>query len=196
MIGRGTRLFPGKKNLLILDFLWLCKKHNLCKPASLISENQTDIDEVTTVSESEEIDLLGAISDAEEARRNALAKELARQKHKNSKLINPLELFSLLDDVGLADYEPTFKWEEAEASQAQIDALAKFGVDAEGITKGYACAVMDRLIGRSKKKLATVRQVKCLRRYGYDPIDWTFDQASKKISALAAVGWKKWRLHE
>ena len=30
MIGRGTRLSPGKENLLILDFLCLCKKHNLC----------------------------------------------------------------------------------------------------------------------------------------------------------------------
>lgn len=196
MIGRGTRLFPGKTNLLILDFLWLCRKHNLCKPASLISDNQVDVDEVTTVSETEEIDLLGAISDAEEARRSALAKELARQTRKKSQLINPLELFSLLDDVGLADYEPTFKWEEAEASQKQVDALQKFGIDAEGISKGYASAVMDRLISRSKNGLATVKQINCLRKHGYDPIDWTFEQASKKISALAAVGWKRWKLHD
>lgn len=196
MIGRGTRLSPGKTNLLILDFLWLCRKHNLCKPASLISDNQTDIDEVTTVSEEEEIDLLDAITDAEEARRSALAKELARQTRKKSQLINPLELFSLLDDVGLADYEPTFKWEEAEASQKQIDALQKFGIDAEGISKGYASAIMDRLISRSRNDLATVKQINCLRKHGYDPIDWTFEQASKKISALAAVGWKRWKLHD
>ena len=148
MIGRGTRLSPGKTNLLILDFLWLCERHNLCKPASLISDNQTDIDEVTTVSEDEEIDLLDAISDAEEARRNALARELARQTKKKSKLINPLELFSLLDDIGLADYEPTFRWEESSASDKQIEALSKFGIDADGMTKGYASMVMGRLIDR------------------------------------------------
>jgi superfamily II DNA or RNA helicase len=47
MIGRGTRLSPGKENLLILDFLWLTQKHNLCKPASLASDNEADIETVT-----------------------------------------------------------------------------------------------------------------------------------------------------
>lgn len=196
MIGRGTRLFPGKENLLILDFLWLSQKHNLCKPASLVSDNYEDIATVTSKSEDEEIDLMGAMSDAEEARRNALAEALKAQERKKSKLINPLELFSLLDDIGLHDYEPSFKWEEAEASSKQVQALQNFGIDAEGITKGYACAIMDKLITRADKGLATVKQVKCLRRFGYDPIDWTFAQASKKISALAAVGWKRWKLYD
>lgn len=197
MVGRGTRLSPGKENLLILDFLWLSQRHNLCKPASLISDNMGDVEAVTKKStEGDEIDLFGAVSDAEEARRTALAKQLVINTRKKSKLINPLELFSLLDDVGLADYEPTFKWEEAEASQKQVDALQRFGIDADGISKGYASVIMDRLISRSKNDLATVKQINCLRKHGYDPIDWTFEQASKKISALAAVGWKRWKLHD
>lgn len=198
MVGRGTRLSPGKDNLLILDFLWLSMKHNLCKPACLVSDSDEDIKTVTerSVSEDEEIDLFGAVSDAESARRTALAEALERQVRKKSKLINPLEMFDLMNDIGLADYEPTFKWEEAEATEKQVRALQNFGVDATGISKGYACAIMDRLIGRSRRKLATVKQIKCLRSFGYEPYDWTFEQASKKISALAAVGWKKWRLHD
>ena len=80
MIGRGTRLFPGKSNLLILDFLWLSYKHNLCKPASLITENDKDIETVAKAStgEEEEIDLLEAVSDAESARRNALAEAIEK----------------------------------------------------------------------------------------------------------------------
>ena len=194
MIGRGTRLFPGKENLLILDFLWLTRKHNLCKPASLISDNEEDIEVTVKASKDEEIDLFDAVSDAEEARRNALAEELRRQSRKKSKLVNPLELFSLLDDIGLADYEPTFKWEEAEATEKQINALQNFGIDADGITKGYACAIMDRLINRSKQKLATVKQIRALNKFGYKATDWTFEQASRKLSALAAVGWKRWKL--
>ena len=196
MIGRGTRLYPGKKNLLILDFLWLTHRHNLCKPASLASDNEDDIQTVTKKSEDEAIDLFDAVSDAEEARRTALAEQLRRQVRKKSKLINPLELFEVLDDVGLADYEPTFKWEEAGATEAQIRALGNFGIDAEGITKGYACAIMDKLIGRSEHGLATVKQIRALRKFGYEPIDWSFEQASKKLSALAAVGWKRWKLHD
>jgi hypothetical protein len=44
--------------------------------------------------------------------------------------------------------------------------------------------------------MATVKQVMCLRRFGYDPAEWTREQAIKKISALAAVGWKRWKLHD
>ena len=196
MIGRGTRISPGKENLLILDFLWLCKKHNLCKPANLIADNEEDAEHVTRRTEEEEIDLFDAVSDAEEERRNALAEALALQRKKKSKLINPLEMFSLLDDIGLADYEPTFTWEEAEATEKQVEALNRFGVDADGITKGYASRILDKLIGRSRAGMATVKQIRALRNFGYEPIDWTFDQASKKMNQLAAVGWKKWRLHE
>lgn len=196
MIGRGTRLAPGKKNLLILDFLWLTTRHNLCRPASLVSDNEDDIREVTKKTEEKQLELFGAVSDAEEARRNALAEQLAKQKRKKSKLIDPLELFSVLEDVGLADYEPTFKWEEADASEKQVAALERFGIDAAGISKGYACAIMDRLIERSKAGLATPKQIKLLKRHGYEPTGWSRDEATKKISALAAVGWQRWRLHD
>ena len=196
MIGRGTRLYPGKDNLLILDFLWLCQKHNLCKPASLVADNVEDVEAVVKKSEDEQIDLFEAVTDAEEQRRTALASALAQNTRRKSKMINPLELFSLLDDIGLADYEPTFKWEEADASAKQVQALQNFGINAEGISKGFACAIMDRLINRSSKNLATVKQVRLLRSFGYEPIDWSFEQASKKISALSRVGWKRWRLND
>lgn len=196
MVGRGTRLHPGKDNLLILDFLWLTHKHNLCRPASLVSDSDEDIETVVKKSKDEEIDLFEAASDAEEARRTALAEQLRKQQRKKSQLINPLELFSVLDDIGLADYEPTFKWEEDDATQKQIDMLQKFGIDADGITKGYACAIADRLIRRSMKHLATVKQVRALQNHGYDAAEWTFEEASRKLSALAAVGWKRWKLHD
>ena len=166
--GRGTRLSPGKENLLILDFLWLTGRHNLCKPACLGSDSDEDIEKVVEKSKDEEIDLFGAITDAEDARRRALAEALARQRRKKSQLVNPLELFSLINDIGLADYEPTFKWEEADATEKQIRALQNFGIDADGMTKGHACAIMDRLITRADHNLATVKQIKALKKFGYE----------------------------
>ena len=35
MVGRGTRLAPGKDHLLLLDFLWHTERHELCHPAHL-----------------------------------------------------------------------------------------------------------------------------------------------------------------
>lgn len=196
MIGRGTRLSPGKENLLILDFLWLCKKHNLCKPAHLVSDNAEDTEKVTRATEEEEIDLFDAITDAEEQRRTALAEALAAQQRKKNKLLNPLDMFVIMEDLELADYEPLFAWEEKEATEAQVAALNRFGVDAEGLNRGYACKIMDKLVKRAMEHKATIKQVQALRRFGYEPLDWTIDQASAKLNQLAAVGWKRWRLHE
>jgi len=41
MVGRGTRLSPdtGKEHLLLIDFLWMTERHELCHPASLICED-------------------------------------------------------------------------------------------------------------------------------------------------------------
>lgn len=195
MIGRGTRLSPGKENLLILDFLWLCKKHNLCKPANLIADNEQDVEKVTRETEEDEIDLFDAVSDAEEQRRSALAAALAQQQKKKSKLLNPLDVFTILD-AELLDYEPIFAWETADATEAQVKALEKFGLDAEGVTKGYACKMLDKMIQRANEGKATVRQINALRKHGYEPVDWSFEQASRKLNQLAAVGWQRWRLHE
>ena len=62
--------------------------------------------------------------------------------------------------------------------------------------KGYACQILDKLISRANKKLATIKQVRVLKRFGYDPVEWSFEDASKKMSALAAVGWKRWKLYD
>ena len=162
-----------------------------------MTDQEEDRKAVSARSESEEIDLFGAVTDAEEQRKSRLAEELRKQRRKKNRLVNPLELFDILDDIGLADYEPSFKWEEADATDKQIKALEKFGIDAEGIAKGYACKIMDRVIARSKSGLATVKQVRLLNRYGYDGASrMTFGEASKKISRLAAVGWQRWKLHD
>ena len=40
MVGRGTRLSPGKDCLLLLDFLWHTEHHELCRPAGLICQDR------------------------------------------------------------------------------------------------------------------------------------------------------------
>lgn len=47
MVGRGTRLSPGKSDLLLLDFLWMTDKHELCRPADLVCEDRTAARQMT-----------------------------------------------------------------------------------------------------------------------------------------------------
>ena len=200
MVGRGTRPAPGKEDLLILDFLWMTTKHNLskhielCRPADLTAEEK-DREAVTRMSTKEEIDLFGAASDAVEARRKRLAEEIAAQKKKKSKLIDPLQWFVSIGSMDLADYEPEFRWEKDKPTEKQIKMLENAGIDSSGMTKGQCSQVIDKLINRRNAKLATVKQIMCLERFGYKDVGmWPFELASKKISELAEVGWKPYRL--
>ena len=196
MIGRGTRPAPGKKDLLILDFLWMCQKHDLCKPADLSTDTQEDKHIVTQKSVDEEIDLFGAASDAVEARRQKLAEELAAQRKKKSKLIDPLQWFVSIGGMDLADYEPSFAWEKEAISEKQKAMLENNGINTEGICKGQASQIIDKIINRRNQGLATAKQVMCLERFGYRDVGmWPFSVANAKIGELAAVGWNTWRLN-
>ncbi len=66
MVGRGTRLSPGKDHLLLLDFLWHTERHELCHPASLICENAAVAEKMT-----EDIAEAGCPVDIEEAEQKA-----------------------------------------------------------------------------------------------------------------------------
>ena len=60
IIGRGTRMWPGKDHLLVLDFLWQSSEHSLIRPAHLIAEDEADAKALT--------DKMGGDGDLEEAR--------------------------------------------------------------------------------------------------------------------------------
>lgn len=191
MIGRGTRPSPGKKDLLILDFLWMVTKHNLCKPASLAGENEDDIEYVTKKSQEDDIDLFGAMTDAVEARRQALAEALARQKAKKSKMVDPLAYFVSIGDTELMDYQPCFAWEEDKPTEKQLQVIEHAGVDPSQVkSKGQASVIIDKIMRRRNENLATAKQVQMLLKQGYaDAPNWTKDKASKMIGQIMK-GWK------
>ena len=85
MVGRGTRLCPGKDHLLLLDFLWHTERHELCHPASLICENEEVAQRMTENLEKDAgcpVDIEEAEKQASEdvvaQREEALAKQLQK----------------------------------------------------------------------------------------------------------------------
>ena len=67
MVGRGTRLYPGKDYLLLLDFLWHTERHELCHPADLICTDE-EVAKQMTVNLAE---AAGCPVDIEEAEKTA-----------------------------------------------------------------------------------------------------------------------------
>ena len=197
-IGRGTRLFPGKTELLILDFLWLTERHDLCRPSSLISKDENiaaRIDQQVMNAEYG-VDIMEAEETAERdtlaERERSLAEQLAIMRNRTRKLVDPLQYAMSIAAEDLATYTPTFVWEMGPPTQKQLQFLEKRGIFADSIENtGKASMLIDRLIKRQDEGLSTPKQIRCLERYGFRQVGtWTFDQASSLISRLAANNWR------
>lgn len=167
MVGRGTRTFPGKDHLLLLDFLWLHEKHSLIRPAHLvagtseIAASMTGMTETAAIADgSYPLDLEAMHDEAIHEREETLRRELAAKATKKSKLVDALEYALDIGSVALADYEPVMPWESEKPTERQLELLSKFGLKPETIkSRGHAAKIMVTVFERSKMKLATAKQV-------------------------------------
>lgn len=196
MVGRGTRLAPGKSHLLLLDFLWMTERHDLCRPASLLGREAAVAKRMTErYEDGEEADLFDAADEAEadvrEEREAALAAQLEQMRRRKKKLVDPLQFASSIQSLDLMDYQPAFAWELKPATAPQASALERAGIDPSGISAGQAHLVLDALADRRGRGLATPKQIRCLERYGFTHVGgWPFDAATNMISRIAARNWK------
>ena len=185
IIGRGTRIWPGKDHLLVLDFLWQAEEHSLVSPAHLIAEDEEDARALA-----EKLGDDGDLEDAREAvnadRTRKLAERLRANRTRRGSVLDPLELAVTLNEAALAEYVPTMVWQGHAPTSKQLDVLAKFGLDTTSIlSKGHASLLLDRLITRRQLGLATPKQVRVLRRRGHPhPETATFEEAKVFLDAF------------
>ncbi len=198
MVGRGTRIHPGKENLLILDFLWHTSNHELIHPAHLVAETAEVADRMTAIladTPGEPVDLESleqqAGTDVLIQREEALAKRLEGLRKKKAKLVDPLQYEMSIGAEDLADYQPSFGWEMSPPSESQANALEKCGIFAGDIENaGKASLLLDRLAKRRDAGLASPRQIRLLERKGFRHVGrWPSTDASNMISRVAASGW-------
>lgn len=198
MVGRGTRLAPGKKELLLLDFLWHTERHELCHPANLIATDEKVAKKMT-----ENIEELGAPIDLEAAeqqakedvaleREESLAKQLAEMKKRKRKLVDPLQFEMSIQATDLTDYVPSFGWQMSPPTDKQVKALEKWGIFPDEIENaGKAEMLISRLIKRRDAGLSTPKQIRFLENRGFQHVGtWQFEAATKLINRIAANGWR------
>ena len=199
MVGRGTRLAPGKDHLLLLDFLWHTERHELCHPAHLICESEEVAQKMTENLEKD----AGCPVDIEEAektasedvvaqREEALAQKLAEMKRRKRKLVDPLQFEMSIQAEDLAGYVPAFGWEMAPPSDKQKRTLEKLGIMPDEIDNaGKASKLLERLDKRRQEGLSTPRQIRFLENRGFQHVGtWQFDTAKKLIDRIAGNGWR------
>lgn len=198
MVGRGTRLHPGKDHLLLLDFLWHTDRHELCHPAHLIAQSDEVAKQMTANIENAggPVDLEEAERQAEqdviEAREEALAKQLAEMRRRKKKLVDPLQFEMSIQAEDLAGYVPTFGWEMGPPTDQQKKALEKAGILPDEIDNaGKAKMLLDRLNRRRMEGLSTPKQIRFLEQRGFQHVgQWSFDAAKSLIDQIAGNGWR------
>ena len=199
IVGRGTRLCEGKKDLLLLDFLWHTERHELCRPAHLICQNDEVAKKMTANLEKDK----GCAVDIEEAEKQAssdvvaereesLAKQLEEMKKRKKKLVNPLQFEMSIQAEDLANYVPAFGWEMMPPSEGQKNTLEKLGILPDEIDNaGKASLLIDRLNKRRDVGLTTPKQIRFLESRGFNHVGtWQFEDAKKLIDRIAANGWR------
>ncbi len=197
-VGRGTRIAPGKENLLLLDFLWMTERHELCRPAALIASNKEIADAMT-----QRINDAAAPLDLEEAekkasedvvaeRERALATKLAEMRRRKKKLVDPLQFEMSIQAEDLSSYVPSFGWEMLPPSEKQLAALEKFGIFSGEIeSSGKASKLLDRLAKRRNEGLTTPKQIRFLESRGFQHVGtWPFETARRMIDRISANGWR------
>ena len=199
MVGRGTRLCEGKKDLLLLDFLWHTERHELCRPAHLICES-SDVARKMTENMAEQAGCEMDISEAEEKaesdvvaeREQALAKQLSEMRTRKLRLVDPLQYEMSIQAEDLSSYVPAFGWECAPASEKQIKRLEQLGINPDAVENaGKAALILDRLEKRRCAGLTTPKQIRLLESKGFLHVgEWSFEAASKMISRISANNWR------
>lgn len=198
MVGRGTRLHPGKDHLLLLDFLWHTERHELCHPASLICQDMEVAKKMTENIEAAgcPIDLEAAEKQAAEdvvaQREEALAKKLEEMKRRKKKLVDPLQFEMSIQAEDLTGYVPPFGYAMQSPTEEQRRELEKLQIDPDGVdSAGKAEILIERLRHRIQSNMASPKQIRQLEGRGFQNVGtWKFEAAKNMIDRIAANGWR------
>jgi superfamily II DNA or RNA helicase len=192
-VGRGTRVHSGKKDLLLLDFLWISRQHNLARPASLIAHDDNEqlaIESVLAESGDEsEGDLVGAL---DESRERALARQILAQRKLKGEVHDLLDIIDLCvayQAPELENYAPTMHWHTRELSAKQIEFLHRYRVDLSVVRdRGQASAIIDTIVRYNQSIPATLKQLRYLSHLGYrgEMASLSKSAASRLIGQLKA----------
>jgi superfamily II DNA or RNA helicase len=187
-VGRGTRIHPGKENLLLLDFLWLSREHNLVRPASLIARDEVQQAQIEAQLGAADGDLLEAEGLASAEREAALKARLDERRTLRGSEVDLLELASQWHAPDLLNYSPTFAWERREVTAKQIDILSRHGVDLALVgDRGHASALISALFAFLETIPATDKQKRYLRFLGHpNPWNLTKREAGRWIDQRKA----------
>ena len=197
MVGRGTRLSPGKANCLVVDFAWLTGRHKLVSPAQLFDTSTKKVVDAATadiVAEllvQQHLDLMDAIEIAqEESERRRRLQVVAKRKEVKYRRV-AYDPFGRCDMLGLpTDSEPEYALKHRPTDE-QRATLERHGIrNADQMSYSRAAIYVGKIRERQARGLATLKMVHALIRHGIDPdraASMPFGEAGRHLDRFRAA---------
>ena len=180
MVGRGTRIAPGKRDLLVLDFVPSNCRHSLAQAVDIFASANPEVQErarriaMRTSAEGEAIALERALELAQqeqEAQEASVAYQLKKRDPFAAVGID-LEFYARRSGGG------------ARASADQLQFFRRAGLPTDQVallSSRQADALRELLLERKAVGLCTPKQAKQLVALGIDPRDLYFDEAAELL---------------
>ena len=99
-----------------------------------------------------------------------------------------------LDPFDVLDIEPPLsdgEWKAIPLTHKQLMWLERSGIETDMMTTAEQRKVLNTMINRKKRGLATPKQVRLLQRYGHNARSMNINEASELIDRIAANNWKR-----
>ena len=207
-LGRGTRLFEGKTDLLVIDFTTNSVRHDLVTAVDILCDGETE--EIQKYTENElqkepDITIDEAIRRAR-SRQEAETRRLAELEQQRALMFqragvkatarvmvvdldkNP-DLFLGVNRFQVSALARRFGAQPLTTKQNAWLERCGFTVEDTDEGRALARARLNKLAERTANDLCTFKQAKILSRYGL-PTDATFQVAHRIIDRLAAARWR------
>jgi superfamily II DNA/RNA helicase len=196
IVGRGTRLYEGKQDALIIDFNFLTTKHKLVKHVELCDGSGVDQEVLDDAQElmnkNKKLSLVDAISEAEkEHKRKTVLRIQARERNIGYKRVS-YDPLSVCDAIGIP-------WRGSRVTDAvitratpgQVKLLNRLGIaDAPNLSRTRAKTIIDYTLSRSKAGLASPKQTSHLIANGVEP-EQARAMSKKEASDFLSKLWGK-----
>jgi superfamily II DNA or RNA helicase len=189
MVGRGTRLFPGKLDLLLLDFTGAVGRHKLVGPIDCL------LGGLALVAADVRAELDKRLEDGDEeletalvhARGDAIVRYLALE-------VDP---FIGPDDMPPIEMQP--EWETEEIPPHVLTKLRKAGINTDRLPTTFRLAhayrLLSRLDFRRRTQLCTLRQARRIAPSGIDTRRMSAHRAGQLMVKLRMRGWNAGALY-
>jgi hypothetical protein len=197
ILGRGTRICEGKKDLLVLEYDWRSSRHEVANAFNLMEEDDVlsnlamsvvssspgKVYDVLDVVETAKTDIGGLIF-------GKMYKHVKQQLARYDKLLDYKAFAFLRGDYRIMTYQPTFAWERKEITRKQAECFYNRGIDPKGLDRGLASMILDILFNPDHS-YGTVKQIRVIAKQMVEPGVGTisFSEASNIIDEMVQNQW-------